>query len=268
MPFFLRTTSLLLALAVFAGACGDDETTTTDTDDSGSGAGTIADREFWSTAVTIDGEPFALVDGTRITLRFDAASISAGAGCNNLGGDYTIDGDTLFVGDVFQTEMGCDPQRHAQDDLVIDLLTAAPTLTLDGDSLTVATDTTTIVLVDKKVAEPDLALEATTWEVTGFFDEVAAWSYAVDVASTLTFREGSLEVVDACGTTSIPTVTTDAGVELTPPDTWPACFGAAPEATRDLRRALESGFVTAEIDGRNLRLSSAGDLGVTAVAGA
>ncbi|MEM8707803.1 MAG: META domain-containing protein [Actinomycetota bacterium] len=257
MPFSRSIiTAGLFTGALLLAACGDDATSTTN-----GGAPSVDGREFWSTAASVD-----LVDGTRIQLRFDETGLGASAGCNQLGGDYRIDGDRLIVGDMFMTEMGCEPGLHAQDDLVVRLLTGEPTITLDGDTLTITGADATVTLVDREVADPDLALEGTVWEVSGFFDEVAAWSHAVEVASTLTFTGGTLELSDDCGDTTMPAVADGERLSVTPPDTWPACFAEPPEATRDLRRVLEAGDLTATIEGRQLRLTTASDLGVTATA--
>ena len=268
MPFSRSTlTATVLASALFLGACGDDETVTDGGDDSGEGSTTIVDREFWSTDVVVDGEPFDLVPGTRISLRFGADSVSAGAGCNNIGGDYTLDGDTLVVGDMFTTEMGCDPERHAQDDLVIRFLSAGPTVALDGDTLTLTAGDDTITLLDTDVADPDVPLDGGAWEVTGFFDELAAWAHAVDVADTVTISGSTITVVDACGTSTLAaTFADDTTATVEPPEQWPVCDGETPAATQDLRRALEAGRLVFEVDGRNLRISTGADLGVTLTA--
>ena len=106
MPFFLHSTRLALAalaVAALAAACGDDETTTADDSGDDTPSATIVDREFWSTEVIVDGEPFELVDGTRIRIRFGAGEIGASAGCNQLGGGWSLDGDRIVVGDMFMT---------------------------------------------------------------------------------------------------------------------------------------------------------------------
>lgn len=256
MPFSRRIiTAGLAAGALLLAACGDDATSSTD-----GGAASVDGREFWSTDVS----PVDLVDGTRIKLRFDGAGLGASAGCNQLGGDYRIDGDRLIVGDMFMTEMGCGAALHAQDDLVVRLLTGEPTIALDGDTLTVTGADTTVILVDRAVADPDLALEGTVWEISGFFDERAAWTHATEVASTLTFTGSTLELSDDCGDTTMPAAVDGERLSVTPPDTWPSCFAEPPEATRDLRRVLEAGDLTATIEGRQLRLTTGSGLGTTA----
>ena len=51
-----------------------------------------------------------------------------------------------------QTEIGCDPPRHDQDEWLSGFLTSSPTVTLSGNELTLTKDTTTIELVDREVA--------------------------------------------------------------------------------------------------------------------
>ncbi|GAA1769180.1 META domain-containing protein [Agromyces humatus] len=61
-----------------------------------------------------------------ITIRADG---SAGGmdGCNEFGGEWTIDGDTLVFGDGFSTQVGCDG---------IDWLAGRATATVSGDTIT------------------------------------------------------------------------------------------------------------------------------------
>lgn len=92
-----------------------------------------------------------------------------------------------MIDDLFSTEMGCDPERHAQDDFIIAVLTSRPTLATGTNTLTIASPTVTIELLDREVAETNESLAVTTWTVDGFFDPLAATSYAVDRSAHLVF---------------------------------------------------------------------------------
>ncbi len=275
MPFFLHSTRLALAalaVAALAAACGDDETTTADDSGDDTPSATIVDREFWSTEVIVDGEPFELVDGTRIRIRFGAGEIGASAGCNQLGGGWSLDGDRIVVGDMFMTEMGCEPALHAQDDLVVRFLGAGPTHALDGDTHTHTTENgDRIVLLDKEVAEPDRAIE-NAWEVTGFFDDLAAWSTGIAEPAVLDFRDGTLSGTSGCGPIPIsPTIEiTDGTLEVTGDIAEIAWCGDVDELTRsyvaDLTNVLLSGEpLTIDVNGRNLRLATPDGTGITAI---
>lgn len=203
----VRIVIVLLAVVLLAAACGDDDEAvraggagTTSVPDGGGGpTGT-----YLSVDVTEDGAPRPLVAGTTIHLTLDGSTIGASLGCNSLGGGYTLDGDVLVVdGGLSMTEMGCDPERHAQDEWFADLLASRPTLAVDGDTLTITAGTTVVVLQDREVADPDRALVGTRWEVDGFLEgtgpDGTAMSMVVDEPATLELRDDGLVVgSDGC----------------------------------------------------------------------
>ena len=79
---------IVLFALVLAGcnAAGSDPTSSAD-------PMSVDGRTFLSTDVTQDGEERPLVDGTQIRLAFSDGQLSASAGCNTIGGTYSIDGD-------------------------------------------------------------------------------------------------------------------------------------------------------------------------------
>ncbi|HVQ87149.1 MAG TPA: META domain-containing protein [Actinomycetes bacterium] len=107
----------------------------------------VSGRTYVSHSVDINGNPTALVRSTNLQLSFTDDGISANAGCNSMSGRATIDDDTLVIsGGLAMTEMGCESARMDQDQWFADLLTAKPTLSVDGDSLTLDSDGTVIVM--------------------------------------------------------------------------------------------------------------------------
>lgn len=158
-------------------------------------------RTFLSTAVTRDGEPVTLVADTRIRLSFTNGSISANAGCNMMGGTYTVDDDHLVVGPMFMTEMACDPARSAQDQWLADFLGSRPLVTLAGNDLVLATDDTTVTMLDREIAEPDLPLAGTTWTLESIVSGDSASSVPVGVTAALLFSaDGTVAVQYGCNT--------------------------------------------------------------------
>jgi heat shock protein HslJ len=69
----------------------------------GSGADALRDTAWELTSLAGSD----LLPGTTITLGFTADEISGSAGCNHYGGSYKISGDSLNLGDLYATEMGC-----------------------------------------------------------------------------------------------------------------------------------------------------------------
>jgi heat shock protein HslJ len=184
------TAVLVLGLA----ACGEPEA-------SSSAADSLDGRVFVSTDVT----GHQLVDGTTITLSFDGDQLGANAGCNQLGGTWSLDGDVLVVpDDMVMTEMACDPPaRMDQDTWLASFLTSRPTVALDGDTLTLTSGDVTITMLDREVADPDRPLEGTKWAVDGLVSADAVSSVPSDVRTpTLEFDGGHVLVDAGCNTGS------------------------------------------------------------------
>ena len=155
--------------------------------------------EWLSTAVTEDGADRPLVDGTRVRLSFTDGELAASAGCNTMGGAYRIEEGLLVVEGGGMTEMGCDDERHAQDDWLFGFLGSRPAVAQEGDKLTLTSGETVIALQDREVAEPDLPLIGTTWTVDTILSGDAATSVPEDIVATLVFQQnGAVEIATGC----------------------------------------------------------------------
>jgi heat shock protein HslJ len=154
---------------------------------------------FLSTEVS----PHQLVPETRVSLKFtDDGRLLADAGCNSMQGPVTVDDGTLAVDGLSTTEMGCDQPRHAQDDWLAGVLDAKPTWQLDGPRLVLSTSSARLVLEDREVAEPDLALVDTVWTVDTLVSGQAASSTPAGTTATLVFRDDDVEIKGGCNTGS------------------------------------------------------------------
>jgi heat shock protein HslJ len=160
---------LVVPLLLVAAGCGDRAP---------AGAGQAPEPDplrgqtYLGTEVTRDGAPHALVADTELSVEFtDDGRLIARAGCNSMQASVdTSDGTLVLRGGLSTTEMGCDKPRHDQDAFVADVLGAKPTWHLDGSRLEIAAGTTTLVLVERSVAKPDLPLAGTTWTLDTLLD--------------------------------------------------------------------------------------------------
>ena len=220
-------------------------------------------RTFVSTAVTQGGEPFELVPDTEIRLTFTDGNLSASAGCNTIGGTYRLDGGTLVFEGGGMTEMGCDPERHAQDDWLSELLGSRPSLSLAGNELGITAGDTVISLVDREIAEPDLPLIGPLWTVDSLFSGDAVSSLPDGAVATLQFADdGTLEINAGCNTGS-GRYTVD-GSTMSLGDvvlTDMACAGAGGELEEAVLRVLSAGDLDFSIDAGSLTIM-AGDVGL------
>lgn len=159
----MRVLAVPAATALLLTACGESARG----GPSGAGDAATSDELAGRTFVSDDvsGAPQPWVGGTRLSLTFGKdGELTAQAGCNTVGGGYTLDGGALDVpGSLSMTEMACDEPRMAQDEWVADFLGEAPDYALTEDTLTLTRGDTTVRLVDREVAQPDRSLAGTRW---------------------------------------------------------------------------------------------------------
>jgi heat shock protein HslJ len=236
--------ALAVASLVTVGGCG-----TADGPPSGA-APSLAGRTFLSTSVT--GHD---IGTSRIRLTFEAGRFSAQAGCNTLGGSVSITDGRFVTGQIASTEMGCDPKLMALDQWLSGFLLAKPALTLAGDTLTLATPEATVVLLDRKVVQPDRPLEGTRWTVDGLIDGVTAASVEAPVPATFELRAGRVSVSTGCNTGSATYSVSGATLTLGPLSLTQKACDAAQMA---LERAVVATFdqvLKVRIDADALTLS-------------
>jgi len=125
-PGFYFTVSLVVILALFAGACGHTNTQNQDIEDI-----------KW--ILTTYGEPDNLttvIEGTEITATFEKTyrQIRGSAGCNSYSGQYEIDNGNLSISQIAWTEMAClGPEGiMEQEQEYLDILTKAESYQVDG----------------------------------------------------------------------------------------------------------------------------------------
>jgi heat shock protein HslJ len=242
----MRVRELVLAVTLAAGgaACGGDGSQQ-------QASVSPRGRTYLSTAV----EGHALVPGTRITLRFgDDGTLGASAGCNSIGGEYRIDDDRLVTEQLATTEMGCDAPRHAQDEWLAALLSARPSVRVDGDTLTISDARATVTLLDRELALPDKPLRHTQWFADTVLDGETA-SSAPGRHVWISFRDdGTFRAHDGCnevgGTFSVTDDTLTVG-ELSTTDR--ACADEV-EAGTVLDELLAGRTMTYGIDADRLTL--------------
>jgi heat shock protein HslJ len=197
------TLAVAVAFTFAVAGCGGDDDDAATGDGSSGAADQLAGRTFLSSAVTEDGQPRPLADGTRIRLRFDDGRVSADAGCNTMSGTVEITDDRLMIGEMGMTAMGCEPPLGDQDEWLQGVLFGDPGYTLDGAELRLESGTTVIELTDRQVADPDRPLDATTWSLDGIVDGDAISSVPAGGGATVVFADGQVSVnVESCNQAS------------------------------------------------------------------
>ena len=220
----------------------------------------LGGRTFLSIAVTENGAPKALVPGTRIRLDFKDGGLSANAGCNQMGGEFQLQNGLLIVGNLSQTEMGCDADRMAQDAWFTQVLGSKPKVTLTGDQLSLDAGRVAIHLADQRVVDPDLAITGPTWTVDSIFSGESVSSVPAGAVATLVFHaDGTLDVNAGCNQGSARWQPVGSGIEVSGLGlTKKACQGGAGELESAVVATLNAGMVAATIRGNELILSGGG----------
>jgi heat shock protein HslJ len=218
-------------------------------------------KVYVSSSVTEQGKPRAMVEGTRVELRFtDDDRLTASAGCNQMQSPVKLDDGKLTVAEIAMTAMGCPkPELHQQDEWLSKLLRATPAWKLDGTNLVLTGPDTEIVLATEQPA----TLEG-TWTVDGLVTRDAVSTVPAGVEATISFKNGNLAVDTGCNFNGAERPYELAGqtvkVELGPV-TDKGC-GEVNEVEKVVEQTLGGGF-TYKINRSTLSLTNADGTGLT-----
>jgi heat shock protein HslJ len=199
-----------------------------------------------------------LVPGSQVTITFKDDNLSASAGCNAMGGTYSLDGAHLTTGQMMTTEMGCAAPLMAQDQWLGSLL-ADVTLVQDGPNLTMTQGSTTLTLLDKTVATPDLPLEGTLWVLETIVQGDAASSVPVGVVASIRIVGAEMAVDTGCNTGRADVAVTPDSLTFGPMLlTKKACEGGAGMVEGAMTQVLD-GTVVYEIEADRLVVNPRAD---------
>jgi heat shock protein HslJ len=244
--------ALTVTLAVGACAAGTGTAGTP-----GATPATLDGRTFLATAIT-GRQPVA---GTTIRITFTDGRIGVSAGCNSMAGPYRLDGGRLVAAQLATTDMGCDPDRMAQDAWLAEFLGAGPEVALDGDALALASGGTRITFLDREVADPDRPLAGTRWVLDAIVSGDAVSSVPAGVSASLRIVDGRLELDTGCNTGGGAVTVGDASLAFGAVTlTKRACPGPAAEVERavtavltgEVRYTVEADLLTLDGGGRGL----------------
>jgi heat shock protein HslJ len=116
-------------------------------DGAGDTASDALDGTSWSLTAYRKTRP---IPGTTLTAAFEDGEVRGSAGCNTYGGPYQVSGDTITVGVLAITEMGCmEPEGVLeQETMFIEYLRDAQSYRLvDGQLQIISSDGETLTFV-------------------------------------------------------------------------------------------------------------------------
>ena len=260
-PF--RTFAVFVVFALAAVACGSDEAVQTRSSGERDAAGESLDGDWVLVSGTVDGSALALDEDYRITMSIDGSEIGGTAACNSYGGSVSIDDGTFSIGEVSQTERGCEPAIMELESAFLQGLFKANSAVRSADTASITgegVDYTFEVVAPVPVAD----LVGTTWVLDTLISGITASSTvsSAEPATLVLVAEGTFTGGTGCRTISGDYVISGDVVQFT-------SFGADGECGVDVAdqdgqvvSVLGDGF-TVEIDGDRLTATAAGGEGLS-----
>ena len=100
------------------------------------GASASLEGEWQLQAGSDQGQPVPIVAGSPINLTVEGGRVGGSAACNSYGGNIQINGSSIAISDLFQTEMACvDDRVMASEAAYLAALLRATSAARDGGSL-------------------------------------------------------------------------------------------------------------------------------------
>lgn len=228
----------------------------------GQGTPNLRGKVYVSSSVTEQGKPRALVEGTKVDLRFtDDDRLIAKAGCNMIQGPVSLGDGKVSVAEISSTAMGCpNPELHQQDQWLTKLLDAKPSWKLDGANLVITGADTEIVLAPEAPATLD-----GTWLVDGLVTGDAVSSVPGGAKATIVFKDGTIAVDDDCNYAGSALPYEVDGQKITFKPGVKTAIGCAPNVVtveNALDAALDKGQITYQIDRNTLTLTNPSGAGL------
>lgn len=209
---------------------------------------------------TIDGDPFPVVDGFRITLNVEPEGTLGGrAACNGYGADYVADGEDLLVDEISSTAMACRADVMEAEQAFMRFLASPLGYERIDDRLVLRSDRTELSF-EAVTPVPTEELVGTEWVLTSLVAGDAV-SSAIGTATLLLTERGTVVGSTGCRALEGEYVVNADQVLFT---TFSA-IGRCPQALVDqdgvVVTVLGDGF-RVEIDGSQLTVTSSGNEGL------
>ena len=227
------TLMVLLTTALGAGmtGCGDDTKPVTTAE--------LEGTSYVSTSVT--GRE--LVDGTELSLNFEGGRLAASAGCNTIGGTYTLDDGKLTQGEAIRTQMSCGAETDAQEQWLAELLSEGATVTLLDYTLTLTTADEKLVFKKQTKPTGPPPIVGTLWTLTSTMERGGAASSVPAGVRPPTLQigeDGNAAIYTGCNRGNGPAKVADGFVTFGPLGmTRMACQGAAGELEKKVLEVLD-----------------------------
>lgn len=244
----MKTVSAI-ALALLITACGSGD------GDQASIPGVVGQ---WALVEgTVDGAPFPIVDGFRITMNVEPDGTLGGtAACNSYGGSYVADGEDLIVGEIGSNAMGCLPEVMESEQAFMSFLRRPLEYERTGDELVLESDGDNLRF-GAVTPVPAKELIGTEWVLTSLV-EAEVGTPAGAPATLLLTENGMIRGSTGCRALEGEYVVNADQVLFTTFSAIGECPAALADQDGFVVTVLGDGFTVA-IDDDNLTLTSSGN---------
>ena len=219
--------------------------------------GLIGDWELVSGE--LDGLPFPMVDGYRITVSFEAdGSFGGTAACNGYGGSYVADTEDVIIGDeMFSTAMACEGPVMESESAYLGVLRNPLTYERAGDALTIRSDNARL---DFRTVQPitHSDLVGTEWVLTSWGVDDSVTTATGDPATLLLSENGTVDGSTGCRSLTGSYLIDADTVRFTSFSAGGACTVELTPQDDHVVNVLGDGFTTV-IDGDVLTVRSPGN---------
>lgn len=270
------TTLTTLALLALAGCGTESGTDSAREGDGAAEAGSAVRTDLpltdvrWSIdSLSVDGKKTAAPAGATVEIDSKGQAGVTG-GCNSLGGQVTVDGDTITVGEKNMTKRGCSEDLEAFEAALNRAFDGKLKAKGDDKRLTLTTAAGDTIALSAEKAAP---LVGTGWSVTSLISGRKAEPLPKDKKgetgkATLTFaKDGTVSGTLGCNSFSASAKTADSTITFGPvKSTRKLCPEPGMSLERELLKVLD-GKVTYEVHHRELTLKAADGTGFGAAGG-
>jgi heat shock protein HslJ len=151
--------------------------------------------------LALSGQPVAGGGTAAVTVTFDAGRVQGFAGCNQFSGSYTLDGQTLALGDLASTMMACPEPAMAAERSFLAAFSGTLSAAIAEGTLSLTPQAGGEPLQFTRAAAP--RLEGIEWEVTGYNNgRQAVVSIKAGSSITLRFQGGEVSGNSGCNSFS------------------------------------------------------------------
>ena len=232
---------VVAVVAAFVVGCGGD--------DAGSGDVSSLEGVPWVLTAGIDVEGW---EAFAPSATFEAGRVTGSTGCNSYGGPYTVDGETLELGPLTQTRIGCPPPASEVETTFVAALEEVAGWRIEDEELVL------IDADDEELLRFEVGTPVGSWQATGIRRGDAVTSPIAGTEITATFSDEEALTGSAGCNTYNATFTIDGdAIEITPPATT-SKICPEPEGVMEQETAYLAALASASsyrIDGKTLQLT-------------